>query len=143
MSVRLQATIYSMCCHLASLYDLAINRQRMWTYLNGNAWRRDFRLSNVTIGKTETTNHVDFTNHFMTNDEGWICGSKGELLMSIPMVDRDYFRCPSTTVFGFLANGEQFLIFLILCMDVVGLVVLIPRNKYSTTIIYGFYRRSP
>jgi len=28
----------------------------------------------------------DFTDHFMINDEGWMCGSKGELLIWIPSV---------------------------------------------------------
>jgi WD40 repeat protein len=55
---------------------------------------RTIRVSNVTIGKTETTNDVDFTDHFMINDEGWICGSKGELLMWIPSVHREYFTVP-------------------------------------------------
>ncbi|KAN0111897.1 hypothetical protein V8E52_008103 [Russula decolorans] len=42
--------------------------------------------------KTEITNDVDFTDHFMINDEGWICGRKGELLMWIPSVHREYFH---------------------------------------------------
>jgi WD40 repeat protein len=54
------------------------------------------RVLNVTIGKTEITDHVDFTDRPMTNDEGWMCGSKGELLMWIPLAHRDYFRCPGT-----------------------------------------------
>jgi hypothetical protein len=32
----------------------------------------------------------------MINDEGWICGSKGELLMWIPSVHREYLHRPST-----------------------------------------------
>ena len=36
---------------------------------------RTIRVSNVTIRKTETTSDVDFTDHFIINDEGWICGS--------------------------------------------------------------------
>jgi len=54
------------------------------------------RVSNVTIGRTETTNDVDFTDHFTINDEGWICGGKGELLMWIPSVHREYLQPPST-----------------------------------------------
>ena len=57
---------------------------------------RSIRLSNVTIGKTETTNDVDFTDHEVINDEGWICGSKGELLMWIPSAYRRYLHRPST-----------------------------------------------
>jgi WD40 repeat protein len=53
---------------------------------------RTVRVSDVTIGKTETTNDVDFTDHIMMNDEGWVCGSKGELLMWIPLVHREYFH---------------------------------------------------
>ena len=54
------------------------------------------RVSNLTIGKTKTTNDVDFTDHSMINGEGWICGSKGELLMWIPSVHREYLHRPST-----------------------------------------------
>jgi hypothetical protein len=54
------------------------------------------RMSNVTIGKTETTNDVDFTDQSTINDEGWICGIKGELLMWIPSVHRERLHRPST-----------------------------------------------
>jgi WD40 repeat protein len=54
------------------------------------------RVSNVTIGKTEAANNVDITDDFMINDEGWICGSKGELLMWIPSVHRECLHRPST-----------------------------------------------
>jgi WD40 repeat protein len=47
---------------------------------------RTIRVSNFTIGKTELADDVDFTEHFVINDEGWVCGSKGELLMWIPSV---------------------------------------------------------
>jgi WD40 repeat protein len=60
------------------------------------SYDRTIRVSNVTIGKTETTNDVDFTDRSMINDEGWIYGSKGELLMWIPSVHRDYLHRPST-----------------------------------------------
>ena len=46
--------------------------------------------------KIETTNYVDFTDHSMINDGGWICGSKGELLMWIPSLHREYLHRPST-----------------------------------------------
>jgi WD40 repeat protein len=54
------------------------------------------RVSSVPMGKTETKNDVDFTDHSLINDEGWICGSKGELLMWIPSVHRKYLHRPST-----------------------------------------------
>jgi hypothetical protein len=57
---------------------------------------RMIRVSNVTIGKTETTYDVDFTDHSIIDDEGWICGIKGELLMWIPSVHRDCLHRPST-----------------------------------------------
>jgi WD40 repeat protein len=49
---------------------------------------RTIRVSSVTI--------ADFTDHFVINDGGWICGSKGELLMWIPLVHTEYLHCPST-----------------------------------------------
>jgi WD40 repeat protein len=52
---------------------------------------RTIRASNDTIGKTGTKNDVDLTDHFMMNDEGWICGGNGGLLMWIPSVHREYF----------------------------------------------------
>jgi WD40 repeat protein len=57
---------------------------------------RTIRVSNVIIRKTETTDDVDFTDRFMINDEGWRCGSKGELLMWIPSLHRKYYRHPGT-----------------------------------------------
>ena len=57
---------------------------------------RTVRVSSVTIGEPETKNDVGFTDHFMINDEGWICGSKGELLMWIPSVHREYLHRRST-----------------------------------------------
>src|SRR6266702_1584577 len=45
---------------------------------------QDIRILNATTGNTETTRHVDFTDHSVINEEGWICGSEGELLMWIP-----------------------------------------------------------
>ena len=57
---------------------------------------RMIRMSNVTIEKLETTNDVDFTDQSMINDEGWICGVKGELLMWIPSVHRERLHRPGT-----------------------------------------------
>ena len=74
------------------------------------------QVSNVTIAlairKTETTNDVDFTDHFMINGEGWICGSKGELLMWIPSAHREYLHRPSTVWIsdkhGTILNASDF-----------------------------------
>ncbi len=57
---------------------------------------RTIRISDVTKWKTETKNDVDFTDHSVINDEGWICGSKGELLMWIPPMHREHLHHPST-----------------------------------------------
>ena len=46
-------------------------------------------------GNTETTSHIDFTDQSMINKEGWICGSKGELLMWIPDTYRAHLHRPS------------------------------------------------
>src|SRR6266702_316575 len=53
------------------------------------------RMLNATTGDTETTRHVDFTDHSVINEEGWICGSKGELLMWIPPPHRTLLHRPS------------------------------------------------
>ncbi len=40
-------------------------------------------MDHVATENTETTRHVYFTDQSVIN-EGWMCGSKGELLMWIP-----------------------------------------------------------
>ncbi len=57
---------------------------------------RSIRMLNVTKWKTETKNDVDFTDHSVVDEEGWICGSKGELLMWIPLMHREHLHRPST-----------------------------------------------
>jgi WD40 repeat protein len=57
---------------------------------------RTIRVSKVTIGKTAPADEFDLTEHFVINDEGWVCGSKGELLMWIPSADREYLHRRST-----------------------------------------------
>jgi len=57
---------------------------------------RRIRMSNVTKWKTETKNDVDFTDHSVIDNEGWICGSKGELLMWIPPMYREDLHRPNT-----------------------------------------------
>jgi WD40 repeat protein len=57
---------------------------------------RTIRVSNVTIGKTEPADDVDLTEHFVINDEGWVCGRKDELLLWIPSVHREYLHRRST-----------------------------------------------
>ncbi len=50
------------------------------------------RMLNATTGNTETIRHVDFTDHTAIDKEGWICSSKGELLMWIPRMHRAYLH---------------------------------------------------
>ena len=54
------------------------------------------RVSNVTIGVSETTNDAVFTDHTVIDDEGWMGGSEGELLMWIPSVYRKSLHRPRT-----------------------------------------------
>src|SRR6266702_2942608 len=56
---------------------------------------RSNRRLNATTESTETTRHVEFTDHSVINEEGWICGSKGELLMWIPPPHMAHLHCPS------------------------------------------------
>jgi WD40 repeat protein len=46
-------------------------------------------------GKTVTTRFVDFTDHSIINEEGWICGGNGELLIWIPLIHRAHLHRPS------------------------------------------------
>jgi hypothetical protein len=64
-------------------------------YIVSGSHDRTIRVWNVIIGKAETTNGVDFTDHSTINDEGWICGSKGEILMWIPSAHRECLHRPS------------------------------------------------
>ncbi len=57
---------------------------------------RTIQMSNITKWKTENENDVDFTDHSVVDDKGWICGSKCELLMWIPVMHRKYLHHPST-----------------------------------------------
>src|SRR6266702_3617040 len=59
------------------------------------SWDRTIRAWNATTGMTETTRHVDFTDHSIINDEGWICDSKGELLVWILPIHRAHLHRPS------------------------------------------------
>lgn len=52
-------------------------------------------MLNTTAGNTETTRHVDFTDHSVVNKEGWICGRNGELLIWIPETHRANLHHPS------------------------------------------------
>ena len=52
-------------------------------------------LNNITENAAETTRYIDFTDYSVMNDEGWICGSQGELLIWIPPLHRDHLHRPS------------------------------------------------
>jgi WD40 repeat protein len=97
---------------------------------------RTIRVSNVAIGKTETTNDVGFTDHFVINDEGWICGSKGELLMWTPSEHRGCLQPPSTIWIsgkcGTILNLSNFV------LDAVGLLASILRYQYYNNIVVNF-----
>ncbi len=56
---------------------------------------RTIRMFTATPGKTESIRVIDFTDHSVINNEGWICGSKGELLMWIPLIHRANLHRPS------------------------------------------------
>jgi WD domain, G-beta repeat len=109
-------------------------------HIVSGSFDRTVRVSNVTIGKAETTGDVDFTDHFMINDEGWICGSNGELLMWIPSVHREFLHLSSTVwnsgKRGTILNLSNFVHgrSWATCINTQILV--------RTTIIYDFYRRS-
>ena len=50
-------------------------------HIVSGSFDRTTRGSNLTIGKIKTIDDVDFTDHFMINDERWTCGSNGGLLL--------------------------------------------------------------
>ncbi|KAH9064599.1 hypothetical protein EDB87DRAFT_1598276 [Lactarius vividus] len=52
-------------------------------------------MLNATTRSTENKGHIDFTNHSVINEEGWICDTKGELLMWIPQTHRANLHRPS------------------------------------------------
>ncbi|KAH9055722.1 hypothetical protein EDB87DRAFT_1638551 [Lactarius vividus] len=39
-------------------------------------------MLNATTGSSEIKSHVDFANNSVINEEGWICGTAGELLIT-------------------------------------------------------------
>jgi len=49
-------------------------------------------MLNAMTGNTETTRHVDLTDRSMINQDGWMCSSKGELLMWIPRIHRAHLH---------------------------------------------------
>ena len=52
-------------------------------------------MLNIMTGNTVTTRQVDFTDNSIINDEGWICGGNGELLVWIPLIHRGHLHRPS------------------------------------------------
>lgn len=49
----------------------------------------------VTTGNKETTRHVDFNDHSVIDEDGWIRGSRDELVMWIPPIHRAHLHRPS------------------------------------------------
>ena len=49
----------------------------------------------ITTGNALTPDSVDFTDQSIINEEGWICGSNGELLIWIPLIHRAHLHRPS------------------------------------------------
>ncbi|KAH9001126.1 WD40-repeat-containing domain protein, partial [Lactarius akahatsu] len=54
------------------------------------------RLWSVTTRRAETIGDADFTDDSVINDEGWICGGAGELIVWIPPIHRAHLHRPSS-----------------------------------------------
>jgi len=65
---------------------------RLWNVTSGHG---SIHMLNATTSNTKTTRLVDFTDHSVINEEGWICGSEDELLMWIPPLHRVHLHRPS------------------------------------------------
>jgi hypothetical protein len=53
-------------------------------------------ILNIAAGNaTGNTATANFTNHSIINEDGWICGSNGELLIWIPLIHRAHLHHPS------------------------------------------------
>ncbi|KAH9055511.1 hypothetical protein EDB87DRAFT_1639942 [Lactarius vividus] len=76
--------------HTHSVESLAPDDQHV-----ASSERGLIRTLRSTTGYTTTTTHADFTDHSVINDEGWICGSGGELLAWIPLIHRSHLHRPS------------------------------------------------
>jgi WD40 repeat protein len=46
--------------------------------------------------RIEDVEKVDFMNKFLINNDGWMCGPEGELLLWIPQIHRPYFHRSNT-----------------------------------------------
>ena len=51
-------------------------------------------------GNTVTASQAEFANHSIINEDGWICGSNGELLIWIPLIHRAHLHRPSNIWVG-------------------------------------------
>jgi hypothetical protein len=52
-------------------------------------------LNTATGDATGNTVIANFTDHSIINEDGWICGSNGELLVWIPLIHRAHLHRPS------------------------------------------------
>ena len=52
-------------------------------------------MLDTTTERLITTTQVNFTDQSEIDEDGWICGNEGELLMWIPPVHRKNLHCPS------------------------------------------------
>ncbi len=78
--------------HTDSVTSVAFSPDGQRIASSGDA---SIRMLTATTRNIESIRHVDFNDHSVINDEGWICGSNGELLMWIPLIHREGLHRPS------------------------------------------------
>src|SRR6266702_3279592 len=78
--------------HTDSVTSVAFSPDGQRIASSGDA---SIRMLTATTRNIESIRHVDFNDHSVINDEGWICGSNGELLMWIPRIHRAGLHRPS------------------------------------------------